>query len=762
MTKVAHRFAIAALFFAFSMPGRATSPAEPTRVARMGAPAWIKPQIPDLTMPVKSGQTGNGTRDLLIDEQVNARENADYIHYAIQFLSQNGVEENSRLTFTFDPSCQTLVLNKLIVYRNGKASDRLAAQEVKLLHREEGLDRLLYDGRLSAVLILEDIRVGDIVEYAYTIRGANPIFDGHYFDSFSTLWDFPVDRVYHRLIWPAGHKLGVKSFGEDLQPTITPVGQNTEYVWEKKAIPALASDGDLPSSFDPYNWVQLSEFQSWSEVAHWACKLFTVQETDAGELREQVDAIKPIGDRKKEVVAALRFVQDNIRYLGIEVGAHSHKPYPIATVLQRRFGDCKDKALLLCALLRQLGFEAYPCLVETDYRKTIAEWLPTTLAFNHLVVQLRLDGHVYWLDPTRTNQGGTLDEIFFPDYGEALVIKEDTDSLTKITPQAFDAVKIEVTESYSFPDFTGKATLKVHTVTHGRNSDSTRGWLAETTPDDIKKDYLNFYAKQYPHIEMAAPPVFHDDLGKNEITIDESYKISQFWQPHSGNSTRLYADFYPQTLHGYIPEPDTLLRTMPYAIPHPTHVIQTILISLPNDRKLTAETKVIKDPVFRFSSERTVIPRQVTDRFEFETLADQVDAARTGEYVANINRVIDDLGYDIWISKDMAQSTTTPTPAAENGVKAAEASSSPAHDNGNASPFEAPLLLFGFLAGLGGGLYWFLQRRKQTAPVSPLTAQDSLHRCNFCGKTELTAPELDFRVSGDGEEYCHPHLPKPR
>ena len=500
-------FVTGALFFAFSMPGRAAA-AEPTKIARAGAPAWIKPQIPDLAAPIKSDQTGYGTRDLMVDEQTNARENSHYRHYVTLFLSQGGVENSSRLTFMFDPTYQTLVLNKLTVYRDGKASDRLETQEVKLLHREEGLDRLLYDGRLSAVLILEDIRVGDVVEYAYTIRGANPIFDGHYFDSFSTLWNVPVERIYHRLIWPNHRKLGFKSHGEYLQPAIIPAGQNTEYVWEKKDIPALTSDGNLPHSFDPYHWVQLSEFQTWSEVARWACKLFTVQDTDAGELREQVDAIKPLGDRKKQAIAALRFVQDNIRYLGIEVGAHSHKPYPIATVLQRRFGDCKDKALLLCALLRQLGFEAYPALVDTDYRKAIAQWLPSALDFNHLVVQLRLDGHVYWLDPTETNQGGTLDDIFFPDYGEALVIKEDTDSLTKITPQGFDSVKIEITESYIFPDFTGNATLKVHSIVHGRNADSNRRWLANTSLDDIKKSYLNFYAKEYPHIEMTAPPVF--------------------------------------------------------------------------------------------------------------------------------------------------------------------------------------------------------------------------------------------------------------
>ena len=203
-------------------------------------------------------------------------------------------------------------------------------------------------------------------------------------------------------------------------------------------------------------------------------------------------------------------------------------------------------------------------------------------------------------------------------------------------------------------------------------------------------------------------------------------------------------------------KPGTLLRTMPYNISHPQHICETILVSLPMDRRLTPESKVVKDPAFRFSSERTVTSKTVSIRLDFETLADQVDAERTGEYLTNIKQAIDDLGYAIWISKDMAQ--TTFTPVAEGGVKTSEIASNPAVSGRNTSLF----LFLVFLAGLGGGLYWFLRRRGQISAGSPLSSPESLHRCNFCGKTELTAPELDFRVSGDGEEYCHPHLPKPR
>jgi hypothetical protein len=40
------------------------------------------------------------------------------------------------------------------------------------------------------------------------------------------------------------------------------------------------------------------------------------------------------------------------------------------------------------------------------------------------------------------------------------------------------------------------------------------------------------------------------------------------------------------------------------------------------------------------------------------------------------------------------------------------------------------------------------------------TVEDSVHRCRTCDRTEISHPELDFRVASDGEEYCAEHLPK--
>lgn len=49
------------------------------------------------------------------------------------------------------------------------------------------------------------------------------------------------------------------------------------------------------------------------------------------------------------------------------------------------------------------------------------------------------------------------------------------------------------------------------------------------------------------------------------------------------------------------------------------------------------------------------------------------------------------------------------------------------------------------------------RKRFETDSRSPA---ETLHRCAVCGATELSDPNLDFRVASDGEEYCIAHLPK--
>ena len=101
--------------------------------------------------------------------------------------------------------------------------------------------------------------------------------------------------------------------------------------------------------------------------------------------------------------AVYGFVVTQVRYVGLEFGIHGYKPYRVDQVLQRRFGDCKDKASLMHALLAALGVDSRLVLLRMHRLGNIPE-APASLApFNHAILYVpALDR---WLDGTAAYTG---------------------------------------------------------------------------------------------------------------------------------------------------------------------------------------------------------------------------------------------------------------------------------------------------------------------------------------------------------------------
>src|SRR4029079_8000675 len=103
---------------------------------------------------------------------------------------------------------------------------------------------------------------------------------------------------------------------------------------------------------------------------------------------------------------AIEMVQDEFRYLSVNLELGGQIPAPAETVIRRRYGDCKDLAFLLVRLLRALDVSARPVLVHVQWRKSIAGMLPSSNLFNHVVVEFEVENEKRWVDCTMKCQGG--------------------------------------------------------------------------------------------------------------------------------------------------------------------------------------------------------------------------------------------------------------------------------------------------------------------------------------------------------------------
>jgi hypothetical protein len=167
----------------------------------------------------------------------------------------------------FDPEHEELLLHTLALERvvegETRRVDQLAPERFTLLRREGGLEAQLFDGTHTLVAWLDDVRKGDRLELAYTVRGANPIFDGHVMDGFQLSWPIALARWRHRLLWPEERPLFHRGQGvghaQPSEPALVRHEGWREVVWEGSDAPAVPIEDALPPGFDAWAWVQISD-----------------------------------------------------------------------------------------------------------------------------------------------------------------------------------------------------------------------------------------------------------------------------------------------------------------------------------------------------------------------------------------------------------------------------------------------------------------------------------------------------------------------
>jgi transglutaminase-like putative cysteine protease len=419
-----------------------------------------------------------------------------------------------------------------------------------------------------------------------------------------------------------------------------------EFTWNVRKAPGWRNEPPLPIWYQPFPWVQLSEFQKWSDVNQLALGLFTNTAPISPELTRKINEWKRLPGREAQVLAALRFVQDEVRYLGIESGASGYKPAAPSTVFARRFGDCKDKSLLLATILRALGIEAWPTLVNTRLRQTVLDLHPSATVFDHAVVEVNLDGRSYWLDATANYQRGPLAARSWPNYGYGLVVRPGATALTAIAPSPA-LPRTTVTQYIRLGGLDQESELKVVTVAEGRDAEQLRELYATTTRDEIERWNLNYYARFYPDIAQTGPLIYADDEQQNKIEVDEFYSVRKIWS-RPPDQTLCHSRVYPENVETAMNPPAISLRTMPLGVRYPEHQIFRAEVIVPALAVIKPDDQTIENPAFYFHRAVTLAEGRLFLEYEYRSLADVVLPEAVPTYVRQLDSAANLMGYTIY------------------------------------------------------------------------------------------------------------------
>lgn len=626
-------------------------------------PEWVSKKTYSYTNTNLDQQAVDGIIDLVFEDQIDLQSQSVYKKRVYKLLSEAGVQNNSQITFYFDPTYQELDIHTIKIIRGNQVINQLDLSKINTVHQEKELEKFIYNGSLTAVMIMEDVRKGDVIEYSYTLKGFNPIFKNVYANVFDLQYGVPLYNLYYKLIVPTGRSITLKNLHTDIQTSISKDASGTVYQWNTSNISALTLQDNVPSWYNPYPSVFISEYKSWKEVNDVAKVMFPYQIPLSPELKNKIAFIEKYNSTpEKKVSAALRFVQDDIRYMGIEMGVNSHKPHSPDQVFHQRFGDCKDKAYLLCTILRKMNIEAFPVLINTDNKNTLFDLLPSLIAFDHTTVKVRLNNKDYYFDPTISYQRGPIDNIYYPDYKAGLVLTDTTTNLTTIPPHLNS--REDVKETFNVPNMNGTSELIVTTKYTGSFADDIRSYFKTSSYDQIKNDYVKYYSTYFSKIKADTISLTDNDE-TGELITKEYYHINEFW---GSSSTKLKVNFAPYVINSLIKKPKETERTMPYSISYPENYSELIEVNLPESWSIKNVTDSTKCAQFALNSDIKCTGNQVTLKYNFNTCKDFVSANETPDYLKAINKADDicngyELSYTISGGTTSSASTIDDTPS---------------------------------------------------------------------------------------------------
>src|SRR5499426_1603622 len=274
-----------------------------------------------------------------------------YVRRALMVNDAASLSSAGQISIPFVPQYHTLKLHVVRLFRKGESLDRTASSTVRFLQRETGLEQGIYSGEVTASVLVSDLRVGDTLEYEYSMQGQNPVFGGKFVQSAS--WDQASPTALRRVVLNhrVGRQISWRVIGDrkskPMVPTEVVRGEIRRLVFEERSIGKFDPEPSTPRDYPAYRRMQFSEFSGWDDVVVWARRLFQRQGEFSQDLREVIEKLRQRPTDEDRAVGALEFVQSEIRYFSVSLGESSHRPTQPDIVVKQRYGDCKDKSLLL-------------------------------------------------------------------------------------------------------------------------------------------------------------------------------------------------------------------------------------------------------------------------------------------------------------------------------------------------------------------------------------------------------------------------------
>jgi hypothetical protein len=508
---------------------------------------------------------------LLFDTQIHAERRESFVHQAVRLETMDAVQHWSQWRLQFEPKTQLITLHALKIRRGDAEIDQSNLQKAHLLQREEGLERFVIHGWFTLLMVLDDVRPGDILEFSYTIETHPRLFPGHGAYFFSLPQAVSIGKYHFAARFNPARQRKWKSSSVDLRPVETEENGLTLWEWSGEKYVGLKPEANTPSWHISYPWIQVSDFLDWKMIAAELSKAWALEDADetvAGIAREIESKELDLPSR---IEKAIQLVQDECRYLSVSLELGGQIPTPPEIVARRRFGDCKDLSFLLANVLKKLGAKARPVLVNTFLRKSVGDFLPTPSLFNHVVVEFEVDGKKRWIDTTFKEQGGGPFNRFIPDYALGLPIEPDATGLIAPPQIPGQSQLYDLREHILLDTSNAPSLMAVTLCAEGNQADILRFQLKKLGTEEMAKQRLQAIVNRFGNAKRTGLLQYRDDRAANRFILAEVFEV-QFFSASHPNPKLCRVNLPGNWLAHVLAKPQKAGRRTPFALPYPCQI----------------------------------------------------------------------------------------------------------------------------------------------------------------------------------------------
>ena len=511
----------------------------------------------------------------------------DRVHVQQLYLvgTDSALETHRVSTIRYSPSSEELrVIHARAWKPNGMVLD---AQELGAREDSDTPGSMYYDMSLEQFRF-SGLEKGDVVELEYSLvpRRRSAPYNGYFGELVLFAGRGPELLKRYVLIAPAAQKIFVHA--EKIAPASVSARDGSQvFLWESRAIPALPREPRSPGVTEISPYVHVSTMGDWKQLGSWYADLIRPQFALDQSLNDELSRITNGLQTDKEKIRAIQeFVLRSTHYVALEFGIYSYKPYPVTQIYARRFGDCKDKASLMIALLRAAGIEAEIALVRTRSLGDVAVEPASIAVFNHAIVYV--PKYDLWLDGTAEYAGR---ELPLEDQG-AFSLTVSLGGAAQIRHIPMSRVADNYTRHVIRGELSAQGVIQFSgsTTTRGEDAPGLRHDLAvrEQQLDTFRRDL----AEVFPNVQVDSVAVHGAEVLSSSVSVEfqgalnsPQYKrvvsLSSSWMPRS--YVTALANSSTRTQDVVLPSPWTTEEEIHIALPQGAEVV-----SLPRDQNISS------------------------------------------------------------------------------------------------------------------------------------------------------------------------------